>query len=175
MTRWRCHLSIWACSSSRCASNSWFLGVRSATTLSTPDQKVSGSISVPGSASLLTKSYNVWATRRFPTVTRSVMSFLPRPHGAAWRTAVDPVYPRVAGLIPRGGAGSHQQFAAPIGDRGPQRNRPRRAVLLRADVVGPPRRGLDRYRIESVVAEIIGAGPHIEFTGVGGQRQAVEQ
>src|ERR1044072_6868834 len=110
MTRWRCHLSIWACSSSRCASNSWFLGVRSATTLSTPDQNVSGSISVPGSASLLTKSYNVWATRRFPTVTRSVIFILPRPHDAAWRVDVDPVYPRVAGLIPGGGHRGHQHF-----------------------------------------------------------------
>jgi hypothetical protein len=49
------------------------LGLRSVTTLSTPAQKLSGSISVPGSASLLMKSYNTWATRRFPTVTRSVM------------------------------------------------------------------------------------------------------
>ena len=73
MTRWRCHLSIWACSSSRRASRSWFCGVRSVTTLSTPAQKLSGSMSVPGSASLVTKSCSTLATRRLPTVTRSVI------------------------------------------------------------------------------------------------------
>ncbi|COY94721.1 Uncharacterised protein [Mycobacterium tuberculosis] len=56
ITRRRCHLSICACSSSRAFNRAWFCGVRSATTLSTPAQKLSGSISVPGRASLFTKS-----------------------------------------------------------------------------------------------------------------------
>src|SRR6476661_7611029 len=141
MTRCRCHLSIWACRSSRRARRSWFFGVRSATTLSTPDQKVSGSMSVPGSASLLTKSYNVWATRRLPTVTRSVILFLPRLHGAAWRSAVGPAYPRVAGLIASGGLCGGQHLIAPAGDGSAQGRRPRGDALLRADVDGAACRG----------------------------------
>lgn len=42
ITRRRCHLSICACSSSRAFNRAWFCGVRSATTLSTPAQKLSG-------------------------------------------------------------------------------------------------------------------------------------
>ena len=73
MTRARCHLSIWACKSARRASNSSLRPPRSATTLSTPAQKLSGSIPVPGMASVVMKSYSVRDTRRFPTATRSVM------------------------------------------------------------------------------------------------------
>src|SRR6476469_9913340 len=149
MTWCRCHLSICACRSSRRASSSWFFGVRSATTLSTPDQKVSGSISVPGSASSLTKSYNVWATCRFPTVTRSVILFLPRLHSTAWCTAVGPVYPRVAGLIASGDHGCRQQIIATTRDRCPQRRRTVGDVLLRANVGGSTGRRLDGDRLET--------------------------
>src|SRR6185312_5531083 len=97
MTCWRWYLSICACRLSRRASRSWFWGPRSVTTLSTPAQKLSGSRSVPGSASLLMKSYSTWATRRLPTVTRSVI-FPPSPARRSTRHAVDPAYPRVTQL-----------------------------------------------------------------------------
>ena len=92
------------------------------------------------------------------------------PPSAAWRrlrTAVGPVYPRVAGPIASGGHDSHQQFIASIGDRGPQRRGSCGDVLLCPDTARPA--GLDLDRLESVVAEIIGARPHVEFAGVGGQ------
>src|SRR5262245_49157855 len=68
-------------------------------------------MSVPGSASLLMKSYSTWATRRFPTVTRLVMRDPPSLL-ARWSfilpKAVDPAYPAVTGVIrqqPRSAAG----------------------------------------------------------------------
>src|SRR5215468_8918427 len=182
MTCWRWYLSICACRLSRRASRSWFWGLRSVTTLSTPAQKLSGSTSVPGSASLLMKSYNTWATRRFPTVTRLVMRDPPS-RLARWSfvlpKAVDPAYPGLTGVMPKAVAFARfavrrrEEQVTPIRQGGPQRCGPFSNALLGTDVLGATRRRLDGDRLESVVAEIIGAGTHIQRTGVGGECQAI--
>ena len=44
-------------------------------------------------------------------------------------------------------------------------------ALLGPDILGPTRRCLDGDRLESVVAQIIGAGTHIQRTGIRGEFQ----
>src|ERR1700687_5435507 len=164
MTRRRCHLSIWACSSSRRVSRSWFCGARSVTTLSTPAQKVSGSMSVPGSASLWTKSCNTRATRRFPTVTRSVI-LPPSP-------AINSSYPSVT--LGRSAGHREQQLTT-----GKQRVAQGRGALvdnaLATHIFRAPGGVLDRDRFKSVAGQVVGAGPHVEFAGRRGEFEAVQQ
>src|ERR1700722_907237 len=167
MMCWRCHLSICACNWSRRSSSSWFFGCRSVTTLSTPAQKLSGAISVPGKASVLMKSCSTLATRRFPTDTRSVIISL--------RISLDkslPAYRPAARLPATGGL---QQQVTPCQQRCSQRLSTCGDGLLTTHIFGTARRVLDDDRRIPVVAEVIWAGSHVDLTCSRSKFQAVEQ
>src|SRR5271170_1234646 len=136
-------------------------------TLSTPAQKLSGSMSVPGKASVLMKSCTTLATRRFPTDTRSVIISL--------RISLDKSLPayRPAARLPA--TGSFQQQVTPCQQRCPQRLSTCGDGLLATHIFGAARRVLDGDWRIPVVAQVIRAGSHVDLACSRSQFQAVEQ
>ena len=142
MTRWRCHLSICACRSSRRASRSWFWGSRSVTTLSTPAQKRVG-IDIGARQRLVVDEVvqhlgdaqvaHRHAIGHFSSLSRRC---------CVSAVTVDPAYPPVTAAIRRAArvsSRSHRSASA-----GPQRRGAFGDVLLGPDVFGAARRRFDR-------------------------------